>query len=345
MESSAFPIRFGVTLQGVEPPRVFQQQVREIEAGGFTHLWITDSSLHARYVYSYLTLAALNSEHLQLGTGVTHPFTRHPAINVNAIATLDEISEGRAILGIGAGDSPTVELGYAPAKVQIVREMIEVARRLMAGETLDHEGPAFRIKHGHLHYKFRDRVPIYMACSGPRMLELAGELADGVIVQCGLFPEAVEFAREHVAKGAARAGRSLDEVDFWVMMCGAISEDRETAMNRSRTMAAWFAQMAPHMCAVAGIDRATIAKIQAAYSGGEFHQAQAAAALTPDEMVECFTLGGTPDDARARVERLIECGVKGFNYMPTGAGRPESLGLFTRQVMPSLRAEEALVGK
>jgi 5,10-methylenetetrahydromethanopterin reductase len=342
MESSASPIRFGVTLQGVEPPRVFQQQVRDIEESGFTHLWITDSSLHARYVYSYLTLAALNSEQLLLGTGVTHPFTRHPAMNVNAIATLDEISEGRAILGIGAGDSPTVELGFAPAKVQIVREMIEVARRLMAGETLDYEGPAFRIKHGHLHYKFRDRVPIYMACSGPRMLELAGELADGVIVQCGLFPEAIEFAREHVARGAARAERSREEVDFWVMMCGAISNDRSVAMNRSRTMAAWFAQMAPHMCEVAGVDRATVEKIQAAYSGGEFHQAQAAAALTPDTMVEYFTLGGTPEDARARLERLIACGVKGFNYMPTGAGRPESLGLFAGEVMRPLRTEKAL---
>ncbi len=338
MGISASPVRFGVTLQGVEPPRAFQQQVRDIEAAGFSHLWITDSSLHARYVYSYLTLAALNSERLMLGTGVTHPFTRHPAINTNAIATLDEISEGRAILGIGAGDSPTVELGFAPAKVQIVREMIEVARRLMAGEELDFDGAAFKVKHGHLHYKYRDRVPIYMAVSGPKMLELAGELADGVIVQCGLFPEAVEFAREHVAKGAAKAGRSVDEVDFWVMMCGSVSQDRATGLNRSRTMAAWFAQMAPHMCEVAGVDRATVDTIRAAYSGGEFHQAQAAAALTPDSMVEYFTLGGTPDDARARIERLMACGVKGFNYMPTGAGRPESLGLFAGEVLAPLRA-------
>lgn len=343
MESPASPIRFGVTLQGVEPPRSFQQQVRDIEEAGFTHLWITDSSLHARYVYSYLTLAAVNSERLQLGTGVTHPFTRHPAINVNAIATLDEISEGRAILGIGAGDSPTVELGFAPAKVQVVREMIELAQRLMAGETLDYEGSAFRVRHGHLHYKFRDRVPIYMACSGPRMLELAGELADGVIVQCGLFPEAIEFARAHLAKGAARAGRSPDDVDLWVMMCGAISDDKTTALNRSRTMAAWFAQMAPHMCELAGVERATVQKIQAAYSGGEFHQAQAAAALTPDEMVEFFTLGGTPDDARTRLERLLACGVKGFNYMPTGGGRPESLQLFVNEIMPQVSNATARV--
>jgi 5,10-methylenetetrahydromethanopterin reductase len=341
MDSSMSPIQFGVTLQGVEPPRVFQQQVREIEAAGFTHLWITDSSLHARYVYAYLTLAAMNSERLQLGTGVTHPFTRHPAINVNAIATLDEISEGRAIFGIGAGDSPTIELGYAPARVQTVREMIEVAQRLMAGETLDYEASTFRIKNGHIHYKFRERVPIYIACSGPRMLELAGELADGVIVQCGLFPEAIAFAREHLAKGAARVGRTLEDVDVWVMMCGAISNDRATAMNRSRTMAAWFAQMAPHMCTVAGIDTELVQRIQQVYSGGEFHQAQAAAAITPDAMVELFTLGGTPAEARARVERLIACGVKGFNYMPTGAGRPESLQLFNQEILQPLRVAQA----
>lgn len=341
METSALPVRFGVTLQGVEPPRVFQQQVRDIEAAGFTHLWVTDSSLHARYVYAYLTLAALNSERLQLGTGVTHPFTRHPAINVNAIATLDEISEGRAILGVGAGDSPTIELGYAPARVQVVREMIEVARRLMSGETLDYEGATFRIKNGHIHYKFRERVPIYIACSGPRMLELAGELADGVIVQCGLFPEAITFAREHLAIGAARAGRSLDDVDLWVMMCGAISDDHGTAMNRSRTMAAWFAQMAPHMCALAGVDAQLVQRIQDAYSGGEFHQAQDAAALTPDEMVELFTLGGTPAEARARIERLMGCGVKAFNYMPTGAGRPESLQLFTQEFLQPIAVAPA----
>src|SRR5581483_7310271 len=339
MDTITPSVRFGVTLQGVEPPRAFIQQVRSIEDAGFTHLWITDSSLHARYVYSYLTLAALNSTRLQLGTGVTHPFTRHPAINTNAIATLDEISGGRAIFGIGAGDSPTIELGYAPAKIQVVREMIVLARRLMAGETVDFDGSAFRVHNGSLHFKFRDRVPIYIACSGPRMLELAGELADGVIVQCGLFPEAVNFAREHLAKGAARAGRSLDDIDMWVMMCGAISNDHATAMNRSRTMAAWFAQMAPHTCELAGLDPALIQRIQNAYSGGEFHQAQAAAALTPDEMVQLFTLGGTPDEARARIARLLECGVKGFNYMPTGGGRPESLQLFMQEILqPQLTA-------
>lgn len=329
-------VRFGVTLQGVEPPPAFQQQVRDLEAGGFTHLWVTDSSLHARDVFSYLTLAAINSQRLQLGTGVTHPFTRHPAINVNAIATLDEISQGRAMLGIGTGDAPTTELGYTPARVQTVRDMVDAARRLMAGETLNLESSTFRLKNAQLHYKFRDRVPIFIACSGPRMLELAGEIADGVIVQCGLFPEALAFAREHLSAGAARAGRPLDDLDIWIMMCGSLSENRAVALNRSRTMAAWFAQTAPHMCELAGLDGDLIRRIQQVYSGGEFHQAQAAGALVPEEMIELFTLGGTPYDAQERIQRVLACGFKNINYMPTGAERNESLRLFTHGILQPL---------
>ncbi len=333
--------RFGITLQGVEPPRVFQQQVHELEVGGFTHLWLTDSSLHARCVYAYLTLAALNSERLMLGTGITHPYTRHPAITVNAIATLDEISEGRAILGVGAGDRPTAELGFSPARVEALREMITVARRLMAGEKLNYSGPTFQLVNAELHYKYRDHIPIYMACSGPRMLALAGEIADGVIAQCGVFPAAVDFALQHIAEGAERAGRSPNEIDVWIMACGAISEDREQALNSSRTMAAWFAQTAPHCCQIAGLETKLIQRIQEAYGGGEFHLAKDAAALVPDHMVELFTLGGTPSDARERIERLANRGVKAFNFMPIGPERDKSFRLFAEHVgQPLLGVEQ-----
>jgi 5,10-methylenetetrahydromethanopterin reductase len=328
------PTRFGITLQGVEPPKIFQQQVRDLEGHGFTHLWVTDSSLHARYVYAYLTLAALNSHTLQLGTGVTHPFTRHPATTVNAIATLDEISEGRAMLGIGTGDRPTRELGFRPARVQVVREMIDVARKLMAGETLDYENSTFRLSNAKLHYKHRARVPIYIACSGPKMLALAGEVADGVIVQCGVFPGVVDFAFKHIGEGAARAGRHLDDIEIWIMACGAISKDRTEGIKNSRVMAAWFAQMAPHLCELAGIDAALVKRIQKAFSGGEFHEAQAAATLVPDEMVESFTLGGQAEDARNRIEQLAQRGVKRFNFMPVGAARAQSIKLFAQNVMP-----------
>ncbi|MCZ7573621.1 MAG: LLM class flavin-dependent oxidoreductase [Ardenticatenaceae bacterium] len=327
-------LRFAVTLQGVEPPDVFQHQVRELEGLGFSQLWVTDSSLHARYVYAYLTLAALNSERLLLGTGVTNPFTRHPGMTINAIATVDEISRGRMILGIGAGDSPTSELGYAPARRRDLAEMVSAARRLFSGEILSHNDSTYRWTNAQLHYRYRDQVPVYMAGSGPRMLELAGEIADGVIAQCGLFPAAVDLACEHIATGAQRAGRSLDDIDLWIMACGTISEDRRQALDGSRAMAAWFARMAPYYCQVAGVDPALVKRIQEVYSGGEFHLAEQAAALVPDEMVELFTLAGTPDEARDRIARLADRGVNGINFMPIGPRRTASFQLFARFVAP-----------
>lgn len=331
-DSSLNSFKLGLTLQGVEPPDVFQQQVRDLEAAGYSHLWVTDSSLHARYVYAYLTLAALNSQRLQLGTGVTHPFTRHPGLTANAIATIDEISSGRAMLGLGAGDRPTGELGFSPARLQVMREMVTTTRRLMAGEKLDYTGSTFKLAGAALHYKYRNRVPIYMAASGPRMLALAGELADGIIVQVGVFPEAIRYAFQCIAEGAERAGRSLDEIELWVMVCGAISEDRDQARHSSRSMAAWFAQTAPHYCKLANLDLAIIERIQAAYRGGEFHLAQDAAALVPDEMIDLFTVGGSPEEAQARVSRLAAFNITGINFMPIGPGRTTSVKLFAEQL-------------
>jgi 5,10-methylenetetrahydromethanopterin reductase len=332
MPESSNSFKLGLTLQGVEPPDRFQQQVRDLEAAGYSHLWVTDSSLHARYVYAYLTLAALNSQHLLLGTGVTHPYTRHPGITVNAIATIDEISGGRAMLGLGAGDRPTGELGFSPARLHVMREMITTARRLLAGEKLNYTGSTFKLVEAEIHYKQRERVPIYMACSGPRMLALAGELADGIIVQVGVFPAAIEYALQRIAEGAGRAGRAVEDIELWVMACGTISEDRDQARHSSRLMAAWFAQTAPATCELAGLDPAIVSRIQAAYRGGEFHLAKDAAALVPDEMVELFTVGGSPAEARARIERLAGFNITGINFMPIGPNRTTSFKLFAEQM-------------
>ncbi len=324
--------KLGITLQGVEPPDVFQQQVRDLEASGYSHMWITDSSLHARYVYSYLTLAAINSERLQLGTGVTHPYTRHPAISANAIATIDEISQGRAMFGIGAGDRPTGEMGYRPATLKVMREMVGATRQLLSGEKLTQAYSAFELADAEIHYKFRERIPIYMAASGPRMLQLAGELADGIIVQVGVFPEAVRYAFSNIEKGATKAGRTLADIEVWVMACGVVSEDGEYGRDRSRTMAAWFAQTAPVYCELGGVDASVVERIQKVYSGGEFQLAKDSAELVPDEMVELFTVGGSPADARERIEHLSDLNYAGINFMPIGPQRTQSFKLFAEQM-------------
>lgn len=327
--------QFGVTLQGVEEPDAFRETVWMIEKKGFSHLWLTDSSLHARCVYSYLTLAALTSQTLKLGTAVTHPFTRHPGINVNSVATIDEISNRRMALGIGAGDNPTEELGFRPANVATVRAMLEAARCLLSGDTITLETDAFSFREARIHWSAQRAIPIYVACSGPKMLEMAGQYADGALVLCGAFPKAIEFALERLAKGAAKAGRRLEDVDVWFMLYGSLKLDREQAYEESRALAAWFAFRAPHYCELAGVSKSLIDGIRNAYSGGEFHLASEAARLTTDDMVRMLTLGGTPEEVQQRVSSLINQGVKSVNFFPIGTERLKSIELFATHVMPN----------
>ncbi len=258
-------VRSGVVLQGAyEPPR-FGEMVAEIDALGFDHLWLTDSSLHARNAYAYLTLAAGRSTRLTLGTAVTNPLTRHPAITAASAATVDEISGGRMILGIGAGDRPLLALGMKPASVDSLRAAIGAIRALWSGAHVDVEDAAFTMHDAHLRFPARPDLPVYISASGPRTLELAGEIADGVILLVGLFPEALAWALEHVDRGATKVGR--DRPNVAVFAYGAIDDDEERALESARSIAAWFPQTAPVICELAGLPSSLVAEVQATLRG------------------------------------------------------------------------------
>ena len=310
----------GVSFQCVDPPDEFCRMVKEVEDLGYDHLWLADSSLHARYVYSYLTLAAVNSDQLKLGTNCTHPHTRHPAINVNAFVTVNEISGGRVTIGVGAGDSPVKEVGKRIARLKEMRQWIEAARRLLAGERFDYDGDYFSMHGGGIHHGLEgvEKPKIYMTASGPKMLELAGELADGVICAPGAFREGLEFALSHVREGAERAGRSMEDIDFCWQVFGAIDDDRAVARDNARPLAAWYPKRSPLYCELAGIDKELVTQIQDAYGGGEFHEAQAAIGLTTDEMVDKFVVAGDVDDWRERIEMARALGVTHIELFPLG---------------------------
>jgi 5,10-methylenetetrahydromethanopterin reductase len=310
----------GVSFQCVDSPDEFCRMVKEVEDLGFDYLWLADSSLHARYVYSYLTLAAVNSKRLKIGTNCTHPHTRHPAVNVNAFITVNEISGGRVNIGVGAGDSPVMELGYHIGRLKEMRQWIEVARRLLAGERFDYDGDYFSLHGAGIHHGLDgvDAPKIYVTASGPKMLALAGELADGVIFHPGAFREGLEFALSNIREGAERAGKSMEDIDVCWQVMGAIDEDRTVAREKARPLAAWFPKRSPHYCQLAGIDDELVTKIRDAYGGGEFHEAQAAIKLTTDEMVDKFVVAGDVDDWRERIEMARALGVNHIELFPLG---------------------------
>lgn len=321
-------IDFGVVLQGIDEPVTFRSMVREIEGLGYRHLWITDSSLHTRNCYVQLAVAAMTTSHLVIGTAVTNPLTRHPAITATALATLDELSGGRAVLGIGAGDRPLLELGLQPSSVANLEAAVESIRRLWAGAHTDADADGFVLRDAHLRFEARSEIPVYISASGPRTLELAGRIADGVILLVGLFPDGVRWAVEQVARGARSAGRP--KPNTIVFAYGAIDEDRCWALEQARSIAAWFPQTQPGICRMAGMSDAQIQEVRRAYAGGEFQEAAAAAALLPDDFVRSVALAGTEQEARSVIETTLDAGADAVHLFPLGQRRMETVRAFAR---------------
>ncbi len=318
----------GVVLQGVDPPAAFLDLVESIDRAGYHNLWLTDSSLHARNPFVYLSLAAQRAPRLVMGTAVTNPVTRHPGIVAASFATLDEITGGRAILGIGAGDRPLRALGQQPARLGALRDSIAVIRRLLAGEHVSFESDAFSLVDAHLRFPGRGDAPVYISASGPKTLELAGEVAQGVILLCGLAPEGLRYALDHIEHGARKAQRPRPHVA--VFAYGAIDEDEDRALVPARSIAAWFPQTVPVYCELAGLDPAIAEAVRTSYTGGEFQEAATAAEALPAEFVRKMALAGNRQRTSEQLSTILDLGVDSVNVFPLGDRRAETIEAFAQ---------------
>ena len=319
----------GVALQGRYPPGVFEDMVRVVDGCGYDYLWLTDSSLHTRNPYMHLTLAARLTTRMVLGTAVTNPQTRHPGIVAVNAASLEELAPGRTILGIGAGDRPLRSLGLRPARLLEMRESIDAIRRLLSGEHVTYEGQGFTMDDAHLRFDAAYHIPVFISASGPKTLELAGEIADGVIFLGGLFRDGVAYGLEHIERGAERAGRSRPHVS--VFGYGAIDDkDPAGALQVARSIAAWFPQTAPMYCDLAGLDPAISAEVKARYAGGEFQEALAAASIMPEEFVKKMAFAGDSEQALAHLRTLDDLRVDSVTVFPLGSKRRETVEAFAR---------------
>ena len=171
-------------------------------------------------------------------------------------------------------------------------------------------------------------IPVYISASGPKTLELAGRIADGAILLVGLFPEALEWAISRLARGAETAGRERPHVA--VFAYGAVSEDEQAALEAARSIAAWFPQTAPHICDLAGLPRPIVDRVQAAYQGGEFQEAAAAARVLPDEFVRKVALAGNRQHATRQIRAALKAGADSVHVFPLGTGRMETIRSFAQ---------------
>src|SRR5258707_1042649 len=216
-------VRFGIvflpeTLTG------WGELCREAEDTGFEWLGVAESQSVFRELYVALTLAAPHPRGVRLGPLVTNPPPGHLVVPASAIGSVDELSGGRAVLGLASGDSAIYPIGAPPAPPAGLEDSIVTLGRLTAGETVERAGRPWRV------HRSARRVPIYLAAEGPRTLELAGRVADGVIVGLGLTPEVVRLSLAAIERGARPAGRTLDDVDVWWFAKTSLADRREQAI-------------------------------------------------------------------------------------------------------------------
>lgn len=332
-------MRFDVGILATQPVPAIVRQVQLAEALGFETAWIADSHLVCRELYVILTACALATTRIKLGPGVTVPHTRHHSVTASGIATLAEIAEGRLVLGMGTGDSAAGTLGLdmrRVARISTIEAMTRTVRRLLEGERAP-------LEHGfEARIAWLDRprsVPIYVAGSGPRMLEAAGRLGDGALVYASTRPEILEAALRHVEAGAKAAGARLAdrEIVLWAPM--SVSHDRTAARAHVGGRVASAARH-PLPVTLPAEDAAAVEAIRREYDFFAHATARSRQAeLVPDRFVDLFALAGTPADIVERVRQIAEVPnltrIAVLPQVPDGpyADRETILKLFADEVM------------
>jgi 5,10-methylenetetrahydromethanopterin reductase len=331
-------VKFDVAILATEPLPVVVRQVQLAERLGYDTAWITDSHLVCRELWVTLAACATATSRIRLGPGVTVPHSRHVSVTASAVATLAELAPGRVVIGVGTGGSSAQTMGLSLAEVGKAARLESTAttlRRLLRGESARFDTGA----DGRLAWlQSPPAIPIYLAGSGPRMLETAGRLGDGAIIYATVSPDVLSVAVERVASGARTAGRSPDDVDIALWAPMSIGRDRERARDHARGRVA-SACRHPLPVRLSDDDEAAMRRVREAYDA--YQHATAASKhreLVPDRLVDLMALAGTPEDVASQVQRLR--GVRGlrrviaFPQVPGSgfAAREEILTMFAEEV-------------
>jgi probable F420-dependent oxidoreductase len=277
---------------------------------GFERVWIIETN--DRDAFAVATEMAIAAKQIAIGTNIVSVFTRTPSLLAMSAFTLDEISGGRFILGIGPGGTEIVRDGHGvefAKPLTRVRESIEVIRGLIGGERLTYSGSQFTIEGG-----FRLRagarnpdLPIYISALNPRMLQLAGELADGVILSHAPV-QAAAAIREKVADGAERAGRDPDQTEICINL--PVGVDDPEGIISLRKAVAWHLAAPTYDWLISHTDYGKLVEeIRTLWWSGSPADRETAAALVDDDMLLTFGLGYSEDMIESRIDAYLEAGI------------------------------------
>ena len=307
------------------------------ERAGFDILHVTDSQCLRGDVYTQMMLCGQATSTIKLATGVTNPLTRHPSVTAASIISIQAECGGRAILGIGRGDSAVLHIGKKPASMRVYGDYVRELQGYLRGEEVDQNGFASRLRW--LDQIDVKKVPVDMVGSGPKSLQLAAALGDRVTMAVGVDSDRIEWGMQQVRSGAEAAGRNPDDIPVGAYVNVAVDDDEQAARELIKGSAATFA----HFSASVGADfehqpaimRSVTEKLVTEYDTN--HHTQGTAPHVQhlnDEFIEWFAAVGNADNVIARLAPLVEIGLNHLYFVGPWSGLPE-------KVMPTLRAMSA----
>lgn len=304
MKNKSFDI--GLMIWIDQPVTALTEMAVEAEKSGFKELWFPDHYF-LRDVYVTMASIALQTKNVRLGTAVAAVQARHPAMIASSAMTVDELSNGRSIIGIGPGGFEfSAQFGMqASSPITLLKDSVSIIRGVLAGGS-DFQGKYFSANGSKLTYSSRN-IPVHLSARGPKMTELAGEIADGVLIH-GINKEYISFVKDQIQVGASRVGRSADDIEIGPIIDVEVNEDEALAFKqikpRLRIMAGgtWSDSMIP----VYNLDPQAVKKLKTAVSAGVPDVSD----LVTDEMVNVFSIAGSREKVKNELIRLRESGAR-----------------------------------
>ena len=300
--------RYGLAFLGAPRVPEMVELAQQAEEAGCESVWIAETRITRDGFVPAGAIAAQTSR-IGIGTGIVNVFTRGPVLSAISFATLDEASGGRAIAGLGPGSPLVLAAQGQPFDKPLtrLREYVDVMRRLLRGERFDYAGQTVQLEGAQLEFEpYRQEIPVHLGVTGPKALELAGEIADGAMLNGFLPPAYVRRARERIAVGAARAKRDPTAIDISMALITAVDDDGQAARDAARPFVTMYMTRMPNIAAEMGFDGEQLAQVRAAVADGGI---EAGLPYVSDAMVTAVTVAGTPEECRARIADYRAAGV------------------------------------
>ncbi|RLI63510.1 MAG: hypothetical protein DRO67_05620 [Candidatus Asgardarchaeum californiense] len=306
-----------------------------LEEQKFDRIWFADIGFARDNIVTVCNILS-NTRRIEVGPGVINPYTRHPLTIGITMATLGDIAPNRVVMAIGSGDRHIFGLFGIEMKMPIatVREAVIIIRQLLENKEVNFDGRIFKVKGAKLYFENKSKIPIYIAGKGKKMIQLAGEVGDGAYLDA-MPIELMPYVHELLQKGAAKSKKGkLDDFTIANVIPLSIDEDIDVAYENVKSLVVYAAaSIHKYQAEILKLDADVLTNIKNA-----FPNIKKASEYVTEEIIQYFTISGTPEDCIKKIKSYIEKGVSEFTFLiPSGINFEKSIRIVRENLIESYK--------